>query len=624
MQLIKEIEIKNFRSISHAKFSAIDDLNLFHGANDVGKSNVLRALNLFFNGKTNNGVDFDFERDYCRMKLVKAKTDAEAKRNRGEDARARLERISVKITFYTPEEKRRALGKKFWVEKSWNQRGEVRQNVGCDKKKLKSVPKIDIRYHYIPAIKDKSILAGMLGELCAALSKQDGFKEILEGFGNEVQQQTEILSQELQSKLPLSSSKLIPPTDFTSLFRAQDFLTATAEGDECSLLLQHGDGILVRHIPSILLFLAAREASSYHIWGFEEPENSLELHAAVAEADRFVNYAHRNNVQIFLTSHSPAFYTLDPATCAKFFAQKKDKEHGVVTEWTQLKEMEEIVSFMGDHDIFDSLFSSFEKMHYLQEVEEKYKCLVKEENKPILFVEGDCDKIILDAAAKIYFEQKRKIEIPVAIHACQGTTHMGPLSATGINAIAQAISGNSEGKILFVLTDNDGAGRKTGKNPGAVNASIWNTSELNVYWRRLPYSQEMSAAMEKMGIPEDKWPGVIENCFPVKFRRRAKDKYVVGQKHFPDVADYVSTITSDPEALKKWVAAAEDSDVDFYLKEPDADCKEAFARFVAKQSKRRPEILEWAEPIFSGMLDAIEKAKKVAAAVKRDTAKAVP
>lgn len=51
MILIERIEIKYFRSFGekNVKIAGIKDLNIFSGSNDVGKSNVLKALNLFFN-----------------------------------------------------------------------------------------------------------------------------------------------------------------------------------------------------------------------------------------------------------------------------------------------------------------------------------------------------------------------------------------------------------------------------------------------------------------------------------------------------------------------------------------------------------------------------------------------
>ena len=42
-------------------------MNIFVGMNDVGKSNVLKALNLFFNGQTDYNVDFDFKKDFSYL-----------------------------------------------------------------------------------------------------------------------------------------------------------------------------------------------------------------------------------------------------------------------------------------------------------------------------------------------------------------------------------------------------------------------------------------------------------------------------------------------------------------------------------------------------------------------------
>ncbi|WP_350147742.1 AAA family ATPase [Pyruvatibacter sp.] len=53
MRLIKEIEIAYFRSLYKERIRHVEDMNIFFGRNDSGKSNVVRALNLFFNGETN-------------------------------------------------------------------------------------------------------------------------------------------------------------------------------------------------------------------------------------------------------------------------------------------------------------------------------------------------------------------------------------------------------------------------------------------------------------------------------------------------------------------------------------------------------------------------------------------
>ena len=68
MQIIRSVEIRKFRSIKSvtgtSKFNPTH-LNVIVGKNDQGKSNVLRALNLFFNNETDSGVAFRFDDDYC-------------------------------------------------------------------------------------------------------------------------------------------------------------------------------------------------------------------------------------------------------------------------------------------------------------------------------------------------------------------------------------------------------------------------------------------------------------------------------------------------------------------------------------------------------------------------------
>ena len=70
MKIIDKIEIKHFRSflgtpqIYEAQILDLIDLNIFSGANDSGKSNILRALNLFFNNEISYGTPFEFDRDF--------------------------------------------------------------------------------------------------------------------------------------------------------------------------------------------------------------------------------------------------------------------------------------------------------------------------------------------------------------------------------------------------------------------------------------------------------------------------------------------------------------------------------------------------------------------------------
>ena len=54
--MIERVEISYFRSLYKVDLRGVGDINVFSGCNDVGKSNVLKALNLFLNGFTDSIV----------------------------------------------------------------------------------------------------------------------------------------------------------------------------------------------------------------------------------------------------------------------------------------------------------------------------------------------------------------------------------------------------------------------------------------------------------------------------------------------------------------------------------------------------------------------------------------
>ncbi|MBE3039211.1 MAG: AAA family ATPase [Chloroflexi bacterium] len=75
MRLISAVEIKGFRSIRSSRIDRLGGFVAFAGLNNSGKSNVLRALNAFFNGETDEGIPLDVDKDYYRpdLRLKKAK-----------------------------------------------------------------------------------------------------------------------------------------------------------------------------------------------------------------------------------------------------------------------------------------------------------------------------------------------------------------------------------------------------------------------------------------------------------------------------------------------------------------------------------------------------------------------
>lgn len=308
MEIIKSVQIKKFRSLkSVTKKLDFSELNIFVGQNDQGKSNLLRALNLFFNNETDMDTRFRFSEDYCYHS------------NTGKGTR---HEIRIDLIIHPPKQRFKYAKPLRWT-KRWRQDGSVVE----ERKYISSgeeVPTRDgvsqwldkIRYRYIPAIKGQSYFSALMGELHDVLN--EAHAEILSSQGEEfisgIQQVTEDITRELSQQIGISNTIQVP-SDFKQLFSNLDF--GVRLGANTYHLKQRGDGVKIRHIPVILKYMSEQERNISRagyvkpdtIWGFEEPENNLELRYAFELAKSFKEYS--KDIQIFVTTHSPAFYALD-------------------------------------------------------------------------------------------------------------------------------------------------------------------------------------------------------------------------------------------------------------------------------------------------------------------------
>lgn len=307
MDIIREIKIKNFRSIrSLNRKLTPTHLNIFVGQNDQGKSNILRALNLFFHGDTDIGVPFRFEDDYSYY----------APTGRGK----KIE-IKIELLIQPPENRFKNATPVIWT-KIWKKDGSVietrkhpdgttlpdRNNVSQWLTKL--------RYRYVPAIKGQDYFSVLMGELHDTLNviHSDELAKQGEGFIGGIQEITKEITKDLDNRLGIPNTIQVP-SDFKMLFSNLDF--GLKKDGYTYHLKQRGDGIKVRHIPVILKYMSEQEklitirgyVKPDTIWGFEEPENNLEFKYAFEVAEEIKSYS--NDIQIFLTTHSPAFYALD-------------------------------------------------------------------------------------------------------------------------------------------------------------------------------------------------------------------------------------------------------------------------------------------------------------------------
>ena len=340
--VIRNIAIKNFRSLRRANIK-VGAFNVLVGMNDAGKSNVLKALNLFFNDQVDSNSPFDFQRDFSYLFPPKSK-----------EAKA----ITISIQFEIPES---FMGGGIYTwEKIWNRTGKILdeiKNMQGEKPGPRSrIPAAlrRIKYRYVPAVKSHDYYKALLGDLYAsvAASLDSTLKESIDVFSAALGSYTESISTDVFKRLELSS-RLTIPADLNEIFKALIFRTNRSANGIDVPLTSRGDGIQARHIPIILRYIAQEDQKSRNqgstkvttIWGFEEPENGLELSNAFALADEFMEYS--KDLQIFLTTHSPAFYMKKENTGVSIFYVEKSSDNSDETKIIAERSTAKIADDMG-------------------------------------------------------------------------------------------------------------------------------------------------------------------------------------------------------------------------------------------------------------------------------------
>jgi hypothetical protein len=570
------------------------DTNIIFGRNDSGKSNILRALNLFFNNNTSPDQDFNFPQDFNHSRRAEAGGDGDIRKF-----------VYVKIWFKTPATWRPSLGNRFWVKKQWS------ISFDSDAQITSSIPEIKrhymsrflnkIRLYYIPAIKDRKIFESLQANIYKVISQNVEFSGSLVNFTNALRERTQGLSQQLLEDLNITSV-VTTPKDLTDLFRSLDFETTSEAGDSYSLTLQRGDGVQVRHIAPILSFLAEHSSEDFHIWAFEEPENSLELANAIEEADRFRSFGQQPNKQIFLTSHSPAFFSLEHEDTSRYFVTRSQTIEGRLNS-TIVKigaPTDPLPSeLMGEtpHLPVISVYLRDAHLKILKQEEDRVDLLqmLDAHNQSIIFVEGLSDVIIFTKA----WEVLNGTEMPFRFEAAGGTTKMESLAQDG-----RVLSGLAPGRKIFALVDNDTEGRALYSNARLKRGRWVQHNSNKVHWCRLPFSSGFERLMNQIGLPPTIWPGSLENFFSPTIRLRAVNAGVLQFTNTPH-AEIISA--QHFPLIQPYLTPREDLN-HFYILTTHEDSKVTFANWIIEIADDEPEIFEPLRDVFEGLANILESA----------------
>ena len=443
MKIIEQIEIKNFRSFGNrqgetSKVLKTNHLNVLSGANDSGKSNILRALNLFFNNHTNLNDFFNFENDFF-------------KKNSRDPSDIKEELVTIKIWFVNKKnlgknQSRKSkvfLPEKFWVSRKWKKtstysdydqsssietdfKKEKKQNyedfLDADTGKIKSNIRASltkqltefigsIQYHYIPAIKDHTYFSHLYGELQQTLwkAKISAVEDRKRDFQQAIQDETSVLMEEFKATLNQSSLIFEPifelPQNMIDLFKTLEVQT----GDVA--LKYRGDGVQAKLIPEILNFISVKESKlttktvrlgekskKYFIWGFEEPENSYEYRNAQILADRFKD-KFINNAQIFITTHSFNFLSIKGERVSRYRIWKdenisasriallnSDDSGNLRLEGVVVTDEDVLMEELGSIHLNEEITKAYTKVAELQK---NYESKLVSIQKPVVYTEGN-------------------------------------------------------------------------------------------------------------------------------------------------------------------------------------------------------------------------------------------
>lgn len=507
-------------------------MNIFVGNNDVGKSNILKALNLFFNNETEAGKLFNFETDFTYLYNEKLK---EAKE------------IKIALTINVPETYKDG-GEIVW-EKVWRKEGILSNKEKIYKKTQKSdlslrsrIPTAlrTVKYRYVPAVKSDSFFRNLLGTLydTMSVSLADSIKTPMNDFSATLQNVTKSLSKDLMDSLGFNSL-ITTPQNLRELFKTLNF--KTYYNPEVNHSLEYrGDGIKARHIPLILKYIAEQDMLTrnkgsmriFTFWGYEEPENNLELSKCFELSEELCIISRK--IPLFITTHSPAFYLCGEKEKSTLFYVDQKKEDSE-TNINRVEDLNNVNENMG----LIQLISPFVKEHIKNQ--NKLKDIINKTaiiDIPTIYVEGKTDKKYLEKAIELYSSQifdmlkSQKLKI-------YANEEFG-----GVNSVKDWVAAWCRTKNqckMIAIFDGDSAGKKVLselKKDNCVENIISKKKTVKLY--TIPKTDELIKIWGK-GIELDY---AIEHLFPVDVWKKCGN-YLEQKKarELPNIKDDIN----DPE-----------------------------------------------------------------------------
>ena len=334
MRLIRSIEVERFRSLERVRLSDLSDVVALVGPNNCGKSNVLRALNLFFNDEVEPGRYLDLDRDYSFRAPPKKKKS-----------------IRVAVHFDLPpvfrfNKRLRAagdyVGTSFWVRKTWtldpfepviefSKSGKRYTRItGIDADKVRQFLGM-VSFRYIPnravpaeVIRDESrAIQRELARRVANYAKGEPDRPLRENLQRFAARMVGPIALDLtESCLGMVDVELATPDRLADMLAPCIFRASIAPAGKVE------DTYLGAGVQALLMFRVLHtlvDSSEFRsfgwkqgaVWAVEEPESSLHRDLQVRLAALFREYAllPGSRFQIISTTHNEVFVQAASSGC---------------------------------------------------------------------------------------------------------------------------------------------------------------------------------------------------------------------------------------------------------------------------------------------------------------------
>jgi putative ATP-dependent endonuclease of the OLD family len=455
MLKIIDVSIENYRSILQPLKFTVSDYCVIVGPNNSGKSNILRGLQLFFNGRV-DGKEYDTQSDLPKYEnlsnsaqtRITVKIEFDPKKDitihnamkflESESGQARLSNNILQLRLEYSR-KNKAQWRFFSKAGLRNIRAEL------------VIPVVDavqnsIRFKYLPV--GRNIQETIRTELSDEL-----IRTIFSGWSGAVKARQEIndaisvLFKKLQPRLEVSGAEITEAINgvfeevkklelrlpFSDLETMLPSLIPSLHDTHVTPLDQKGAGIQTSTLLFLLKYLADHHPQRHnlritYVWAIEEPESYLHPSRQKGMANILREFS--EEVQTIITTHSPHFVPREKNITSLII----DKDHNPPFSTIEIGSDYELARQTLGVSLLDSM--------YLYPYN--------------IIVEGPSDEIMLKGAWEKLHEDKRTKIDPVNIRFFPGN------GASGACTLYESLItfGDSDEVKICLIIDGDDAGDK--------------------------------------------------------------------------------------------------------------------------------------------------------------------